>query len=186
MWRLPRSPPKKPKALISRQQPGALLLLPTTALFGDRIAMTSIHGLGGAGGRIPRVSKHINLLLLRPAITPTTTHLYIAWTRPHTTKSPALAPVPASASSCRTSLLARQRLNRPVAPFLLAHKWHITSVLSISTSLTGLLLSGLFYAFGAAYVVVPYLGLGWDLSSAGMAAAVAGWSVFLKGMAKMR
>lgn len=56
-------------------------------------------------------------------------------------------------------------------------------MLSISTRITGLLLSGALYAFGAAYLAAPYLG--WDLSSAGTSAWVAGLPMWVKGMGKV-
>lgn len=101
--------------------------------------------------------------------------------RPDTTNPPSGAP--SDITSNADSILGRQRLNRPVAPHLGIYKWQITSVLSISTRITGLLVSGAFYAFGAAYVVSPYLG--WDLSSAAIEAWVAGLPGFVKGIGKV-
>lgn len=48
--------------------------------------------------------------------------------------------------------------------------------------LTGIALSGTFYAFGAAYLVAPYLG--WHLESAVLAASFAKWPVVLQGLTK--
>lgn len=69
-----------------------------------------------------------------------------------------------------------------MAPHLGIYAWQISSVLSISTRITGLLLSGAFYAFGAAYLAAPYLG--WDLSVAAMEGWVAGLGPVVKGVGK--
>jgi succinate dehydrogenase (ubiquinone) cytochrome b560 subunit len=49
--------------------------------------------------------------------------------------------------------------------------------LSIANRITGLLLSGAFYGFGAAYVFSPYFG--WNLSADSLAATFATWPVAL-------
>ncbi|RDW85200.1 hypothetical protein BP6252_02790 [Coleophoma cylindrospora] len=66
----------------------------------------------------------------------------------------------------------------PTAPHLAIYKWQITSVLSVLERLTGIFCAGTLYIFGSAYVVAPYLG--WDLSSASMAAAFAAWPILAK------
>ncbi|KAI9676370.1 MAG: hypothetical protein M1817_000527 [Caeruleum heppii] len=81
-----------------------------------------------------------------------------------------------------TSLLATQRLHRPVAPHLTIYRPQVTWTLSALNRITGSLLSGGFYLFGAAYLVAPLVG--WHLESASMAAAVAGWPVVVKVLAK--
>lgn len=150
--------------------------------------MASKLGLRGTTSPIHTALRTTSLLspFLRPTASASAIcHSYagvLATLRPHASKShpPDLLPRPDDSSP-----LAHQRLSRPVAPHLGIYKWQITSVLSISTRLTGLLLSGLFYAFGAAYLVVPWLGLGWDLSSAGIVAAVHGWPGWVKGGLRM-
>ncbi|KAI7082412.1 hypothetical protein KC356_g8387 [Hortaea werneckii] len=67
------------------------------------------------------------------------------------------------------SLLAQQRLRRPLSPHLTIYKWEITSVLSSLMRITGVTLSASLYIFGASYLASPYLGL--DLSSSAIAAA---------------
>ena len=76
------------------------------------------------------------------------------------------------------NILAQQRLNRPVAPHLMIYKAQITWYLSALNRITGSLLSGGFYVFGALYLVAPYVGL--HVESAVMAASVAAWPVALK------
>ncbi|TKA38302.1 hypothetical protein B0A54_09242 [Friedmanniomyces endolithicus] len=82
-----------------------------------------------------------------------------------------------------TSILARQRLNRPVAPHLMIYKAQITWYLSGLNRITGCLLSGGFYVFGALYLVAPYIG--WHLETAVLAAAFAKWPAVLKVGAKV-
>ncbi|EPS34231.1 hypothetical protein PDE_09195 [Penicillium oxalicum 114-2] len=65
--------------------------------------------------------------------------------------------------------LERQRLQRPVAPHLSIYKWQIHSVSSAMERNTGLLLSGGLYLFATSYLAAPWLG--WDLSSATLAAS---------------
>ncbi|KAL2269676.1 hypothetical protein VTJ83DRAFT_1860 [Remersonia thermophila] len=68
------------------------------------------------------------------------------------------------------SLLAAQRLRRPVSPHLAIYDkgqtWFGNSIL---TRFTGGVLSGSLYAFAAAYLAAPYLG--WHLESASLVAA---------------
>ncbi|KAH0397445.1 hypothetical protein KCU89_g8271, partial [Aureobasidium melanogenum] len=68
-------------------------------------------------------------------------------------------------------LLADRRLHRPVSPNLGIYKWNMGSIMSSVMRITGVAYSGSFYLFGLAYLVSPYLG--WDLSSANIAAAFA-------------
>lgn len=81
-----------------------------------------------------------------------------------------------------TGILAKQRLNRPVSPHLAIYRPQVTWILSIMNRITGSVLSGGFYIFGAAYLVAPYMG--WHLETAVLAAAFAKWPVFLKFLAK--
>ncbi|MCJ1238790.1 hypothetical protein MMC14_006781 [Varicellaria rhodocarpa] len=67
------------------------------------------------------------------------------------------------------SILVKQRLNRPVSPHLSIYQPQITWYASIMNRITGSILSGGFYIFGAAYVVAPLFG--WHIESASMAAA---------------
>lgn len=66
-------------------------------------------------------------------------------------------------------LLADRRLDRPISPHLGIYKWQMGSVMSSMMRITGVAYSGSLYLFGIAYLVSPYLG--WDLSSATIAAA---------------
>lgn len=79
-------------------------------------------------------------------------------------------------------ILVAQRKKRPTAPHLSIYKWQITSVLSISNRMTGLFLSGGFYAFGLTYLASPLFG--WDITSTTMAAAFGAWPLALKALAK--
>jgi len=76
------------------------------------------------------------------------------------------------------SILAAQRRNRPVSPHLSIYRPQITWYASALNRLTGAVLSGSFYIFGAAYLVAPLLG--WHLESASIAAAVASMSPVAK------
>jgi succinate dehydrogenase (ubiquinone) cytochrome b560 subunit len=66
-------------------------------------------------------------------------------------------------------LLAIRRLDRPIAPHLSIYKPQMGSVLSSMMRITGVAYSGALYLFGITYLMSPYLG--WDLSSATIAAA---------------
>ena len=76
------------------------------------------------------------------------------------------------------SILAQQRLHRPVAPHLAIYKAQVTWYLSGLNRITGCLLSGGFYIFGSLYLIAPYIGL--HMESAVMAASFAAWPVALK------
>jgi len=66
-------------------------------------------------------------------------------------------------------ILAAQRKLRPVSPHLTIYQPQIPWILSMSHRLTGIVLSGAFYLFGASYLAAPLLG--WHLDSASIAAA---------------
>ncbi len=93
---------------------------------------------------------------------------------------------PAATTTVRSAdahdILVKQRLNRPVSPHLSIYKPQITWYGSALNRITGSVLSGGFYAFGAAYLVAPLFG--WHLESASMAAAFGAWPVALKVAAK--
>ncbi|KAK8209161.1 hypothetical protein M8818_003856 [Zalaria obscura] len=80
-------------------------------------------------------------------------------------------------------ILAKQRLNRPVSPHLGIYRPQITWYASALNRITGCVLSGGFYVFGAAYLVAPVLG--WHLESASLAAAFASWPVAAKFLTKL-
>jgi len=87
-----------------------------------------------------------------------------------------------SDSEASTQILAKQRLNRPVAPHLGIYQPQITWYGSALNRVTGVFLSGGLYLFGAAYLIAP--AVGWHLESAAMAASFAAWPVALKVLAK--
>jgi len=76
------------------------------------------------------------------------------------------------------AILAAQRKHRPTSPHLSIYQPQIPWIASSLNRITGAMLSGGFYIFGAAYLVSPVLG--WHLDSASMAAAFAAWPVALK------
>ncbi|KAH8805842.1 hypothetical protein F5884DRAFT_800797 [Xylogone sp. PMI_703] len=80
------------------------------------------------------------------------------------------------------TILAAQRKQRPVAPHLSIYRPQIPWILSALNRITGGILSGGFYIFGAAYLVSPLFG--WHLDSATMAASFAAWPVALKVLTK--
>lgn len=80
-------------------------------------------------------------------------------------------------------ILAQQRLNRPVAPHLMIYKAQVTWYLSALNRITGCTVSGLFYVFGSAYLIAPYVG--WHLESSVIAASVATWPFVVKFAAKL-
>lgn len=79
-------------------------------------------------------------------------------------------------------VLNQQRLRRPVSPHLAIYQPQITWYLSILHRITGSLLSGGFYVFGALYLIAP--ALGWHLESASLAAGFAAWPVILQFLSK--
>ncbi|TKX26788.1 succinate dehydrogenase cytochrome B subunit [Elsinoe australis] len=87
-----------------------------------------------------------------------------------------------SQSQENDSVLARQRLNRPVAPHLTIYKPQVTWTLSALNRITGSVLSGAFYIYGSLYLIAP--AFGWQVGSAVMAASVAKWGMLAKGVVK--
>ncbi|KAK5201427.1 succinate dehydrogenase cytochrome b subunit [Cryomyces antarcticus] len=81
------------------------------------------------------------------------------------------------------NMLAQQRTHRPVSPHLGIYRPQVTWYLSALNRITGSILSGGFYVFGAAYLVAPVLG--WHLDTMSMAAAFGSWPVFAKVLAKL-
>ncbi|KAK0510385.1 hypothetical protein JMJ35_006817 [Cladonia borealis] len=81
------------------------------------------------------------------------------------------------------SILAAQRLQRPISPHLSIYKPQLTWYLSALNRITGCALSGGFYIFGAAYLASPLLG--WHLESATMAEWFGGLGAVTKGGIKM-
>ncbi|KAL8711442.1 MAG: hypothetical protein Q9220_004100 [cf. Caloplaca sp. 1 TL-2023] len=77
------------------------------------------------------------------------------------------------------SILAAQRLNRPVSPHLTVYQPQIPWVLSALNRITGSVLSGGFYIFGAAYLAAPLFG--WHLESSTMAASFGELPMVVKG-----
>ncbi|CAL8583900.1 cytochrome b subunit of succinate dehydrogenase, Sdh3p [Xanthoria parietina] len=69
------------------------------------------------------------------------------------------------------SILKAQRAVRPVSPHLTIYQTQIPWTLSALNRITGIILSGGFYVFGAAYLVSPLLG--WHLESSALAASFA-------------
>ncbi|PHH62635.1 hypothetical protein CDD81_6869 [Ophiocordyceps australis] len=81
-------------------------------------------------------------------------------------------------------ILAAQRRHRPVSPHLGIYKINQTWFgASAWTRITGCTLSGAVYAYFAAYLVAPLLGL--HIESASLAAAFATWPVAAKGALKL-
>ncbi|KAG8628386.1 hypothetical protein KVT40_004259 [Elsinoe batatas] len=88
-----------------------------------------------------------------------------------------------SPTEAQTSILARQRLQRPVAPHLGIYKPQITWYGSALNRITGSMLSGAFYVYGALYLVAPLFG--WQVGTAVMAAGFAKWGVLAKTAVKL-
>nr|UBY12707.1 succinate dehydrogenase subunit C [Podosphaera xanthii]UBY12708.1 succinate dehydrogenase subunit C [Podosphaera xanthii]BCA25610.1 succinate dehydrogenase subunit C [Podosphaera xanthii] len=65
--------------------------------------------------------------------------------------------------------LIAQRKNRPTSPHLQIYRPQITWYLSVLNRITGCVISGGFYVFGAAYLVSPLFA--WHLDSASLATA---------------
>lgn len=93
--------------------------------------------------------------------------------------------IPASAETTGTdsSILAKQRLNRPVSPHLSIYRPQITWYLSALNRVTGCILSGGLYIYGSLYLVAPLLG--WHVGSATLAAGFATWPFALKLLTKL-
>ncbi|PHH78983.1 hypothetical protein CDD82_2726 [Ophiocordyceps australis] len=118
-----------------------------------------------------------------PALARASPALLLATTLPST-------PVRSSTSSTHIStteasqILAAQRRNRPVSPHLGIYKVNQTWFgASAWTRITGCTLSGVAYAYFAAYLVSPLLGL--HIESASLAAAFAAWPLAVKGFFKL-
>lgn len=75
-----------------------------------------------------------------------------------------------STSAEETSLLAKQRMNRPVSPHLAIYRPQIGWIASGLNRITGVALSGSLYLWATAYLASP--ALGWHLESASMVAAM--------------
>lgn len=75
-------------------------------------------------------------------------------------------------------ILVAQRKLRPTSPHLTIYQPQIPWVLSGLNRITGCVVSGGFYVFGAAYIVSPLLG--WHMDSASIAAAFGSLPVLLK------
>ncbi|ORY81506.1 hypothetical protein BCR37DRAFT_348162 [Protomyces lactucae-debilis] len=67
------------------------------------------------------------------------------------------------------ALLAAQRRRRPNSPHLTIYQPQLTWYLSMFNRITGIALSGGFYAYGAAYLAAPVFG--WHLDTATLAEA---------------
>ncbi|KAI4163621.1 MAG: hypothetical protein LQ342_002655 [Letrouitia transgressa] len=105
----------------------------------------------------PKPSSLILTKNTTPAITTSLSH------RPQL-RSAASQAIPNSEAH---QILANQRLNRPVAPHLSIYKPQVTWYLSGLNRITGSVLSGGFYIFGAAYLAGPLFG--WHLESSALA-----------------
>jgi succinate dehydrogenase (ubiquinone) cytochrome b560 subunit len=79
-------------------------------------------------------------------------------------------------------ILAEQRKLRPVSPHLAIYRMQINYFNSPFNRITGSVLSGAFYCFGAAYLVSPLFG--WHLDTATIAAAFGSMPVAAKVAAK--
>ena len=79
-------------------------------------------------------------------------------------------------------ILVAQRKRRPVSPHLSIYRLQINYFTSPFHRITGCLLSGSFYIFGAAYLVGP--AFGWHVDSASLVAAFGSLPVGLKTAAK--
>lgn len=88
-----------------------------------------------------------------------------------------------SEKQAQNNILANQRLNRPVAPHLAIYQPQITWYLSALNRITGCTVSGLFYLYGALYLVAPYLG--WHVETQVLAASFAAWPVVLQVLTKV-
>ncbi len=109
------------------------------------------------------------------------TYIKITYTPvPLTNRQAATQPTNASDAH---SILTAQRLHRPVSPHLAIYRPQVTWILSALNRVTGSLLSGGFYLFGAAYLVSPLFG--WHLDTASLAAGFASWPVAAQVAAKM-
>ncbi|KAL8804168.1 MAG: hypothetical protein Q9182_002710 [Xanthomendoza sp. 2 TL-2023] len=88
--------------------------------------------------------------------------------RPAATLPPNTTTIPQPDAS---ALLASQRRARPVSPHLTIYQTQIPWTLSALNRITGSILSGGFYIFGALYLASPLFG--WHLESSALAASFA-------------
>ncbi|KAF3932967.1 hypothetical protein ABW20_dc0103014 [Dactylellina cionopaga] len=70
--------------------------------------------------------------------------------------------VPASSAS---SILAAQRLIRPVSPHLTIYQPQLTWYLSMFTRITGVTISGIFYLYAIGYVLVSPFGVNMSIAN---------------------
>ncbi|KAF7718819.1 Uncharacterized protein PECH_005849 [Penicillium ucsense] len=75
-----------------------------------------------------------------------------------------------STAAEENSILAKQRMNRPVSPHLAIYRPQIGWVASGLNRVTGVALSGTLYLWATAYLASP--ALGWHVESASMVAAM--------------
>ncbi|KAB8303653.1 hypothetical protein EYC80_005047 [Monilinia laxa] len=80
------------------------------------------------------------------------------------------------------NILVEQRKLRPTSPHLTIYQPQIPWILSALNRITGCVLSGGFYVFGAAYLVSPLFG--WHLDTASLVAAFGAWPLAAKVLAK--
>ncbi|KAF7927795.1 uncharacterized protein EAE98_000417 [Botrytis deweyae] len=80
------------------------------------------------------------------------------------------------------NILVEQRKLRPVAPHLSIYQPQVPWIMSALNRITGCILSGGFYVFGAAYLASPLFG--WHLDTASMVAAFGAWPLAAKFLAK--
>ena len=100
-------------------------------------------------------------------------------TRPSTTSAPPQQSTPpARPAAPDASILAKQRLNRPVSPNIGIYRAQITWYMSGFNRITGSILSGAFYVFGFGYLVAPLFG--WHIESPALAAAVGSLPIVAK------
>ncbi|KAL9622484.1 MAG: hypothetical protein Q9160_003160 [Pyrenula sp. 1 TL-2023] len=80
------------------------------------------------------------------------------------------------------SILAKQRLNRPISPHLGIYRWQTSWILSGLNRITGSALSGGLYTFAFLYLISP--AFGWHLESATLAASFGALPVLAKFLIK--
>ncbi|KAM5440264.1 cytochrome b subunit of succinate dehydrogenase, Sdh3p [Microsporum canis] len=136
-------------------------------MFSNRLAQQSLRRLAT---QHPSAFRNSVSKFARPAAIATGNY---AQFRPATSAS-----APAPDTTDPTSILAKQRLNRPVSPHLSIYRPQITWYLSSLNRITGAILSGSLYIFASAYLVSPLLG--WHLESASLAAAFAALPIAAK------
>ncbi|KAF8477543.1 cytochrome b556 subunit of succinate dehydrogenase [Kalaharituber pfeilii] len=95
-------------------------------------------------------------------------------------KEPAATSTPTTPTSSAEarSILASQRLKRPVSPHLSIYQPQLTWYMSATNRITGAILSGGLYSFALLYLISPYLGF--HLESATLAASFAALPVAAK------